>query len=113
MSNRKGRGLAFLLGAAAGATVTYFLTTEEGKKWRKETVKRTKEFTRRVSDQAQEQLDYISRSMETFVEGRQEQMEDFAEDVTEQVQKVNGKVESSFQRGMRKAKQIIDQQRRA
>ena len=72
MSNKKGRGIAFVLGALAGGTVAYFLTTEEGKKWRKETVKRTREFRRRVSDQAQEQIDYISRSMETFVANKKE-----------------------------------------
>ncbi|MEM9886093.1 MAG: YtxH domain-containing protein [Bacteroidota bacterium] len=109
MSNKKRRGLAFLLGAAAGATITYFLTTEEGKKWRKETIKRTREFSRRVSDQAQEQLDYIARSMETFVENRQEQAEDIVEKGSEKIAETSEKMESSFQRGMRKAKHRMEQ----
>lgn len=104
MSNKKRRGLAFLLGAATGATVTYFLTTEEGRKWRKETVKRTREFTRRVSDQAQEQLDYIARSMETFVAARQEEVENIVEQVQEEAQEMYEQAEQGFQRGMKKGK---------
>ncbi|MEL6718440.1 MAG: YtxH domain-containing protein [Bacteroidota bacterium] len=104
MSNKKGRGIAFALGALAGATVAYFLTTEEGKKWRKETAKRTREFTRRVSGQAQEQIDYISRSMETFVANNKEDIEEVVEQVSDEVKDFTEQISSSFQRGMSKAK---------
>lgn len=107
MSNKKGRGIAFVLGALAGATAAYFLSTEEGKKWRKETAKRTKEFRRRVSGQAQEQIDYISRSMETFVANNKEEAEEVVEQVTDEVKDFAEQVSSSFQRGMAKAKHAM------
>ncbi|NJK84177.1 MAG: YtxH domain-containing protein [Saprospiraceae bacterium] len=116
-TNRK-RGLYFLLGATAGAVVTYFLTTEEGKAWRKETTKRASEFGRRLSSQAQEQLGYFSENLDNTLQKGREYASELSttlrgtiEEVADGAKSTVEKMENSFQRGMRKAKDEMDKQR--
>lgn len=107
---KSGRGFAFLLGAVVGATAAYFLTTDEGKQWRKETARRTGEFSNRVKSLVRDQLDNVGTVIE---KGR-----DMVEDLTDQTPPVEDfshnaikTAESSFQRGMRKAKQELEHPR--
>lgn len=117
-SKTKGnRGFYFLFGATAGVVVTYFLTTQEGKAWRKETSKRVKEFSRRLTNQAQEQLGYISENLDNTLEKGREYASELSntlrgtiEDVADNAKSTVEKVENSFQRGMRKAKEEMDEQ---
>lgn len=111
---RSGRGLFFFLGAMVGATTAYFLTTEEGTKWRKETAKRTGEFTNRVKDLVQDQVGQLAQNVESNLRKGKEMVENFGteeqlpiEDFTHNPVNSN---ESSFQRGMRKAKRDLDEQ---
>ncbi len=115
--NRK-RSLYFLLGATAGAVVTYFLTTEEGKAWRKETSKRANEFGRRLTNQAQEQLGYFSENLDSTLQRGREYASELSntlrgtiEEVADSAKSTVEKVENSFQRGMRKAKEEMDNQK--
>ncbi|MEM1325372.1 MAG: YtxH domain-containing protein [Bacteroidota bacterium] len=100
MANRHTKKLSFLFGAATGALVAYFLMSEEGRKWKAETTKRFGQFSRRMSDQAQEQLDYISRSMDIFVENRPTEEQEVTLSETD-IDQIADRVESSFKRGMK------------
>lgn len=118
--SRSNKGLAFLIGAAAGAVVTYFLTTDEGKAWRKETTKRAGEFGQRLSSQAQEQLGHFSDSLDNTVQKGKEYAEEIGttmkstiDDLSSNAKSTVEKVESSFQRGMRKAKAEINKRKEA
>lgn len=116
-TNRK-RSLYFLLGATAGVVVTYFLTTEEGKAWRKESSKRAGEFGRRLTNQAQEQLGYFSENLDNTLQKGREYASELSntlrgtlEEVADNAKSTVEKVENSFQRGMRKAKEEMDKQK--
>jgi hypothetical protein len=101
MANRHTKKLTFLFGTATGALVTYFLLSEEGQKWKAETNKRFRQFSRRMSDQAQEQLDYISRSMDIFIDNRTIEESVVLEQEEETVEQIANRVESSFKKGMK------------
>ncbi|NJL75084.1 MAG: YtxH domain-containing protein [Saprospiraceae bacterium] len=109
-SGKKGRGVAFVLGITIGAVTTYFLTTEEGKKWRKETSKRVGEFAKRLSKQAQEQFEQFAERVEVTTEAASEYL-DNGNGATKSKPMQAVKSESPFQRGMQKAKNESDKRR--
>ena len=111
-SGRKGRGIAFVAGITVGAVATYFLTTEEGRKWRKETSKRMNEFAKRLSKQAQDHFEQYAERVEVVADKTM----DYMDGNTKNKPLQQTQSESPFQRGMRKAKneseklrQIIDE----
>lgn len=101
MTNRRSKKVAFVVGTLTGVMATYFLMSEEGQKWKAETSKRVRQFSGRISDQAQDQFDYIAQSMDIFIDQFM---------MTEEVQLLEEKdqtataipqIASDFKRGMK------------
>ncbi len=113
--NKSNKGIAFLIGATAGAVITYFLTTDEGKAWRRETSKRAGEFGQRLSSQAQGKLSQFSDSLDSTIQKGKGYAEEIGtnvkstfDDLSSNAKSAVEKVENSFQRGMRKAQEEIN-----
>lgn len=101
MTNRHGKKVAFLFGTLSGVMVTYFLMSEEGQKWKIETTKRVRQFSQRLSGQAQDQLDYISHSMDIFIDQLTTIEEDKILEEGKKNPSVAPQLESTFKRGMK------------
>lgn len=105
MAERSNRGLAFILGAAVGAAAGYFFTTEEGKKLRKQAADKASE----LKEVAKKQLKDVD--MDAMLEKGKVVLQDGINQVTNGTKTTVERVESSFQRGMNKAREEMERQR--
>lgn len=106
MSEQKSnKGLAFILGAAVGAAAGYFFTTEEGKKLRKQAADKAGE----LKEAAKQQLKDVD--MDAVLEKGKVVLQDGLNQVSNGTKTTVERVESSFQRGMNKAREEMERQR--
>lgn len=106
MADKKSnKGLAFIFGAAVGAAAGYLFTTDEGKKLRKQAAEKAGE----LKEVAKQQLDEMD--MDAMLEKGKVVLKDGLDQVTNGTKTTVDRVESSFQRGMNKAKIEMDRQR--
>lgn len=127
-NNNANAGLWFLLGVAVGAAGAYYLQSEDGKRLRRQVAEQANElgtqvneygrtvsskatdYGRNLGDKARQGTQNLSDTLNTAIEQGKSYVDDLGGTVKERLNTAAGaadKVESSFQRGMNKAKRSL------
>ncbi|MEN0047963.1 MAG: YtxH domain-containing protein [Bacteroidota bacterium] len=119
MSNqRRNKGL-FWLGLIAGAAAGYWLNSDRGRKFQQDTAEKAKEYGSQIKETSQQQMEQLSNNVNKWIEQGQSYASDIQTVMKERINTASSKAktvvndaESSFQKGARKAKEAVENQKK-
>lgn len=107
-------GLSFFIGLAAGAAAGWWLNSNQGRRWRKDTAERIEETGHQLQERASEQLENVKTGFNTALESGREYATEMGSTVKEkftrgskQVDHRLEQVEDAFEEGVRRARQRL------
>lgn len=110
MSNRNNTGLGLIIGLAAGAAAGFWLNSNQGRKWRKDSMEKANEYGTVVKEAAQSGVEAVSSTMSSTVGKGKDYLVVLADMVKERLEKTEEGIESAevaLSRGAKKAQQTI------
>ena len=110
-NNKSNSNWKIILGLAAGAAAGWWLNSDKGRKWRKDTSEALSETGTKFNEQARIQLENAQASLEQTIEKSREYVDSMSNAVKGKIdefrttakEKVE-EVESAYEKGTRKAK---------
>lgn len=119
MSNQRRNNGLFWLGLVAGAAAGYWLNSDRGRKFQQDTADKAKEYGSQIKETSQQQIEQLSSNVNQWIEQGQTYASDIQTVLKERINTASSKaktavnnVESSFQRGARKAKETVKGQKK-
>ncbi len=110
-NNKSNSNWKLILGLAAGAAAGWWLNSDKGRKWRRDTSEAMSETGTKLNEQARVQLEAAQESLEQTIDKSREYLDSMSQTVKSKIDEfkstAKGKVEeveSAYEKGTRKAK---------
>jgi len=119
MSNSKKNSGLFWLGLVAGAAAGYWLNSDRGRRFQKDTADKAKEYGSQIKETSQQQIEQLSSNVNQWIEQGQTYANDIQSVMKDKINTASSKAktvvndaETSFQKGARKAKEAVISQKK-
>ncbi len=110
-NNKSNSNWKIILGLAAGAAAGWWLNSDKGRKWRKDTSEAMSETGTKLNEQAKVQLENAQASLEQTIEKSREYLDSMSTAVREKMDEFKStakekveEVENAYEKGVSKAK---------
>lgn len=114
---RNRSGFAFLFGIAAGAAAGYWLNSNQGRQWRRDTSSKLEETGSQLQEKARQQVEHVKEGFNSALESGREYAGNIESTIKEKISRGSkeidrnfSQVENAFEEGVRRARQRLQEE---